>query len=305
MSSALAGLARPFARFEEWLGRPRDTRVVAAFRIAYASLLLVNVLFWAPDLDLLFGEEGLLPYEASRTVIDPDAPTLFMLLPKTRFVLWCGYLALVAHVALLGLGYWTRFQAVSAYVWLVSFQHRNNLLFDAEDNVFRLLGLCLVFMPAGACWSVDAWVRRRFRGEDPLAAAPAWGLRFAQVQMTIIYLSTVSLKLTSADWIGGDALYYVGRLDDLFGRFPVPSWLFENPTAYHFASWSVLLFEALIPVGLWLPGLRVPALVCAGLLHLGLEYTMNLFLFQWIMLCGLLSFWEPPTPVARSTRAPG
>lgn len=297
-------LLRLLVGLEAWLYAPRDTRVCAAFRIGYAGLLLINVLVWAPDLDLWFSEDGVLPYAASREVADPDTLTLFTLLPRTRFALWCAYLAFVSHIALLGIGYLTRFQAVCAYVWLVSFQHRHMILFDAEDNVFRILGLCLVFVPAGARWSVDAWVRRKFRDESRVTVAPAWGLRLAQVQMTTVYVSTVCLKFTSADWRGGDALYYVARLDDLYGRFPMPAWLFETPAAYHFATWAVLACELTIPIALWVPRLRVAALVLAACMHLGLDYAMNLFLFQWIMLLGLVSFLEPRPGPAPTAAAP-
>lgn len=301
-------LLRPLASLQAWLYAPRDTRVCAAFRIGYALLLLINVLLWAPDLDLWLSENGVLPFAASRQVVDPDTLTLFAFLPTTRFALWCSYLAFVSHIAFLGIGYLTRFQAVCAYVWLVSFQHRHMMLFDAEDNVFRLLGLCLMFVPSGARWSVDAWMRRRFRGEPRVSAAPAWGLRLAQVQMTTVYLSTLCLKFTSADWRGGDALYYVARLDDLYGRFPMPTWLFETPAAYHVATWAVLACELSIPLALWVPRLRTAALVVAVCMHLGLDYAMNLFLFQWIMMLGLVSFLEPtvgsaPTP-AEPSRSP-
>lgn len=297
-------LVRPWSALQAWLYAPRDTRVCAALRIGYATLLLINALVWAPDLDLWFGEDGVLPYAASREVVDRDTLTLFALLPTTRFALWFSYLAFISQIAFLGIGYLTRFQAVCTYVWLVSFQHRHMMLFDGEDNVFRLLGLCLVFMPAGARWSVDAWMRRKFRGEAPVTAAPAWGMRLAQVQMTTVYASTVCLKLTSQDWRGGDALYYVARLDDLYGRFPMPTWLFETPTAYHLATWAVLACELFIPVALWLPRLRVVALVLAASLHLGLDYAMNLFLFQWIMLLGLSSFLQPQVRAVLTAAAP-
>ena len=118
--------------------------------------------------------------------------------------------------------------------------------------------------------------------------------------MATIYASTVCLKWTSADWRSGDALYYVARLDDLYGRFPMPAWLFETPTAWHVATWAVLACELFLPIALWVPRLRVTALVLAVCMHLALDYAMNLFLFQWIMLLGLVSFLEPGTPPVRA-----
>ncbi len=71
------------------------------FRIAYATLLLINVLVWWPDLNKGFRESGVFDYATSRTVIDPDAFTLFAWLPKTGSVLWSAYFLLIGHTVLL------------------------------------------------------------------------------------------------------------------------------------------------------------------------------------------------------------
>jgi len=49
-----------------------------------------------------------------------------------------------------------------------------------------------------------------------------WGLRLFQLQMAVIYLSSAIEKTSGVDWREGTALYYVARLDDSFGKFPVP-----------------------------------------------------------------------------------
>jgi hypothetical protein len=41
---------------------------------------------------------------------------------------------------------------------------------------------------------------------------------------------------------------------------------------------------------LWIPKIRWLAISLAALMHLGIEASMNLFLFQWVMLLGLVSF---------------
>jgi hypothetical protein len=54
----------------------------------------------------------------------------------------------------------------------------------------------------------------------------------------------------------------------------------------------VLLLEWLLPLALWLPRTRKAALLIGILFHLSIDYTMNLFLFHWLMIVGLLSFAE-------------
>ena len=85
-------------------------------------------------------------------------------------------------------------------------------------------------------------------------------------------------------------MYYVARVDDLFGRFPVPSLPFEWMPLTRALTWSVLVVEIVVPLLVWHPRTRRLAVAVAICLHLGIEYTMNLFLFQWLMILGWSTF---------------
>jgi hypothetical protein len=215
------------------------------------------------------------------------------LLPGTSAVVHACFWVLVGHTVLLLVGLLSRVNAACVLVWLISFQNRNVQIIEGEDFVFRLIALFLVLMPCGASWSVDAWLRRRWRRTQPEAnshLAPAWGLRLLQVQMAVIFLSAGLHKLSAEAWFDGTAMYYVSRLDDYFGKFPIPTWIFDTPWAVALITWSVVLGELLIPIFIWFRETRRAALVVAVLFHLGNEWTMHLFLFHWIMLAGWLSF---------------
>ena len=55
-------------------------------------------------------------------------------------------------------------------------------------------------------------------------------------------------------------------------------------------TWSVLIVELAVPVLIWFRETRRLCLLLLLVFHLGNEWTMHLFLFHWIMLCGWLSF---------------
>ncbi len=259
----------------------------ALIRVVYAVLLLCNCLFWWPDLLRWFGPEGVLPLDASRTIVSSEMLTPFMWLPDTAWPVLVGYGLLLLHGALLALGIYPRVQAAGVFFWLLSFQHRNLIVFDGEDQVFRLFAFYLIFLPSAGQLSVLNWWRKR---PPQTVRGPIWPLRLFQIQMTLIYASTAQDKLRGDDWVNGTALYYVSRLDDLFGHFPLPDAIFEWRALLMATTWAVLAIEVFIPWALWVPKLHRVALIAAVFLHLGIEYSMNLFLFQWIMLCGLLSF---------------
>ena len=52
----------------------------------------------------------------------------------------------------------------------------------------------------------------------------------------------------------------------------------------------VLALEWILPVALWVKRSRKIAVAVAIAFHLAIDWTMNLFLFHWIMILGLLSF---------------
>ncbi len=297
---SLLAATRAVARcWHEFFHAPQDTRVCAAVRIAFAALTLLNLAALYPDLDLWFTEQGVLPAAASQRIGESYGWSLLWQFPDTSAVVHACFWLLVGHTGLLLVGLLSRFNALLVLVWLISFHNRNVQIIEGEDFVFRLLALFLVLMPCGASWSVDAWLRRCWRGTDqpasPLAShlAPAWGLRLLQIQMAVIFLSAGLHKLGTEEWFGGTALYYISRLDDYFGKFPIPTWLFDTPWSVALLTWSVVLGELLVPVFIWFRETRRAALAVAVLFHLGNEWTMHLFLFHWIMLAGWLSFVQP------------
>lgn len=267
----------------------RDPRLAGVLRIGYGVLLLINLAVWAPDLQLWFSETGLLPLSVAREIINEHAPTVLGVSPAVWW-LWLCYGLLVAAAVLLTVGWHTRIQAIIVLIGLTSFQDRNYAIVDGEDTLFRLFAFYLALCPAGWAFSLDARRRKR-RGIDVPPPIP-WGLRLFQIQMSVIYLSSAIEKSMGTDWTSGTALYYVSRLDDAFGKLPVPAFLFETSWITQLLTWSVLILEWGLPVLLWQKRTRRVALLVAIVFHLSIEYSMNLFLFHWLMILGLLSFAE-------------
>ena len=139
------------------------------------------------------------------------------------------------------------------------------------------------------------WAGRRWSRSWPTweARSQAWGLRLVQIQISTVYLSTAWIKWHGSTWRDGTALYYVSRMEDLFGRFWLPETWFETAWMVKTGTWGVLGLETLLPFMLWFRPTRRLALGLAFGLHLGIEYAMHLFLFEWIMMVGLLSFIKP------------
>jgi len=275
-----------------------DARVCAAVRIAYALLVLIHWAVLYPDLDHWFTDAGVMPLEAARQIASPHALCVFWWLPSTSAVVHACFFVAVAQTVMLLVGLLPRASALGVLIWLASFQMRNIPICDSEDTLMRMLAFFLIWMPTGRCWSLSALLLAAWRrAARPDAAspclAPGWGLRLFQLQMAVMFLSAGLEKLAGVSWVNGTAVYYVARLDDFFGRFPTPAWMFDTPWVVFLITWSVILVEVLAPLLVWFRETRLPCLAALLLFHLANEWTMHLFLFHWLMLVGWMSFLVP------------
>jgi hypothetical protein len=297
LTSAVRALAGGWNGF---FHRPCDARVCAAVRIVYAALVLVHLAVLWPDLDLWFADQGVLPLENARQATSAYSWTLFSWWPNTPDVIRACCWLMVGHTVALLFGFLPRLNALFLFVWLVSLQNRNDLILDGEDTLMRMLAFFLIWIPSGECWSLNAVIRKWITGKRAAdnsrqaeLQVPGWGLHLLQIEMALILFTTGLIKLSGKSWLDGTALYYVSRLDDTFGRFPIPAILFDTPWIVALLTWVVLTVELTIPLLIWFRETRRACLVALVAFHLTNEWTMNLFLFHWLMLCGWISFLAP------------
>lgn len=283
-------ISRLYQAVEDFFFTKGDVKLCSIIRIGFALILLPYVCMIGLNLHDFYGADGLVSYSASRDIMDPDSFSALEFLARSSFALNVCYAIFCINVLLLLLGVFSRTQAALVFFWLVAFQHRNILLNDGEDILARWIAFTLIIMPCGEYFSVDAW-RRRLKGILPQARS-LLGLRILQIEMTLIYSSTALLKLDGTEWVNGTAVIYAAQLTDVFGRFPLPDFFLSSPKLLMMLTWAVLAVECLIPLGLWFRETRLWAILLGLVLHLSLDYAMNLFLFQWLMMLGLMSFLD-------------
>jgi hypothetical protein len=307
----MKGLMHRIVRGLDWfLFESCDPRVVPILRIGFALMIIIQALVLWPDAGYWFTDSGVMRTQTAREILGPGSWSLLYYLPSEPWVVQSALAIWIVNGALMLVGFYSRVQAAAIFVWLVSFQNRNPSIHDGEDTVFRIFAFLMVWLPLDAYWSI----RKRGESLEPrqdsknradrsvgrCVAADAWALRLFQVQMTAIYASTALSKLEGSTWNDGTAVWYVSRMTDNFGRWISPSWL-DQPYASELATYGTLAIECFLPFGLWIPRLRWLAICLGVLLHLGIEFSMNLFLFQWVMILGLIAFVKLPTKVCSNT----
>jgi hypothetical protein len=273
--------------WREFWFRPQPAYTLGLIRIAFGALAVVWTLSLLPNLFELVGEHGVAPHHPLA-----DYRWGVFELWRTDLALLIGWLVLLVSAVALTLGWHSRLAAVVVFVLILSFDRRNPFVFNSGDALFRIEALFLALAPAGAALSLD---QRRTTGAFWSARECAsWPTRLMQVQLSLIYLSTIQWKLTGDSWPQGTAVSYALRLDDML-IIPIPQWITMNALVMNVATWSTLALELAIGILVWNHRLR-PWLLAAGVaMHLMIMLTINVGFFSLAMFVLYVAFLPPET----------
>lgn len=269
---------------------PQSTATLAVVRIAFGLLMTLWTLSLAPSLFDFFTRDGILPESRSFREGQSGWWSVFDLFGSDTAVVIGWALLLIASVCLM-LGLFTRVAAVVVFVLLLSFERRNAWVFHAGDTLLRIIAFYLCFAPAGAALSLDRLrtARERF-WEFPLRAPIV--IRLLQIQVSIIYISTVWAKVRGKTWNDGTAVVYSLNLDDL-ARFPVPAFVLDSELLANLVTWGVLAGELAIGILVWVPRLRPWVLGIGVALHLGIDIGLRVAFFSWTVFVLYVAFLPP------------
>lgn len=260
---------------------------VCLYRIFFGLLMIATGLVWFAELDTYFGVRGWLTIEtAKRLAPGGERFSLFFLLPQTSetvVVLFALYMLFAIAVTV---GFYTRISLIIFYILLMSFQFRDFLILNGGDTILRVSCFLLILSPCGKMFSFDA--RRKSFKEQWEIKDFIWVQRLLQLEITAIYFQTMVAKIQGEVWHNGTAVYYVSR-NEAFAKFPVP-FLFDQLWTCQLLSWGTLLIETAMFSLVWVPKLRYPVLLAGFLLHLGIDWSMNILFFQNVMMALYINF---------------
>jgi len=250
------------------------------------------VLLLRRDWLVWYGPYGLISPETMSQMEPGVRINIFHLLPSGDAWIEAVFWVLLGSAICLCAGFLTRISSVVVFVCLTSLNERNLIITHSGDTFLRVTGFFLMFAPAGACLSVDHLIRVRARkeGRVPKPRAP-WAQRMIQFELSLLYFTAAYSKALGEPWLSGAALYYIYHLEDL-RRFPLPQW-FYNPTVLALGGWGAMILEFTLGTLIWIRAIRYYILAAGLMLHLVLEYSLNIPLFQWEVLSAYVLFIDP------------
>ena len=205
--------------------------------------------------------------------------------------LLAGWIVLMVASLVMIVGWHTKLATFLVFLMIMSFERRNPWIFNSGDGLIRILSLYLALSPCGAALSLDQ--RRHFGSFWSAQDIKVWPLRLMQVQISIIYITTVIAKLHGDTWQNGSAVSYTLRLDDML-LLPSPAWVSTSPLIGNAMTWGTLLVEFSIGVLVWNKRWRTRVLIAGVFLHLTILLTMVVGFFSLAIFVLYLSFvpWE-------------
>ena len=286
-----------------------DLRSLAAFRIGVGLVLLADLLFRAEALTAYFTDAGILPRTARIELFELGDRFGFRHMWSLHMLsgtLWSQVVMFVIAAVFafwLMVGYRTRLAAVASWILLLSLDARNPVILNSGDVLLRSMLLWSLFLPLGACWSID----RRLAGKD--SRLPTRVLSMASIalllQLGLMYWFSAVFKAKPVEGMASpwtedfSAVYYALNCDAFATRIGL--WLRQFPTVMQGLTVFSLAIEVVGPILVFSPWLTkwlrggVVAAFC--LFHLALWATLTLGLFPVIcIVCWLLfvpgEFWE-------------
>lgn len=279
----LRGMARRLARaWDAFWFRSEPVYTLGLVRIAFGAMIIGWTLSLATDLFVRFGTSGFVPQKPPMAY----TWTLFGVYPSDDALL-VGWVVLLLAAIALTVGWRTRLAAVVVFIFIVSFERRNPYIFNAGDTLIRIESFLLMLAPAGAALSLDQ--RRRTGSFQTAQHRWQWPIRLLQIQVSIIYVSTVIAKLAGDTWQNGTAVLYSLRHDDLL-FLPTPSWMTSNLLVSNVMTWATLVIELAIGLLVWNRRWRPWVLAAGVVLHLSIALTMNIGFFSLAMFVLYLAF---------------
>lgn len=290
-------------RFAQWFA-PRymdaDLRTLGLWRIVIGTFLCIDGFRHAQEARFYYSNEGL--FQNHWLLFSPTAEfnvslfTAFSTPTAVRIAFACAILCFFFFA----IGFKTRAFNLLSLIWYVSIDQRLLLRENGGYIVVVLLTFWTLFLPMGERFSVDAWRRawRATRGAKPEAAAEhrrAWprGLHrslasaIVVINFALIYLFNVVNKFGST-WMKGHTVHYVLHIDRMvtplavWSRQLIPFWVTMA------ISWTVLVVEAVIMLGILWPEnrryTRPLAILLLVPLHGSFGTMMRLGPFSWAMI---------------------
>ncbi|MCB0337995.1 MAG: HTTM domain-containing protein [Bdellovibrionales bacterium] len=272
-----------------------DIRSLALMRVAIGVLVLYDLFDRLRDLTAHYTDLGILPRSTYfKLFSDPWWISFHLAGGAWGFELILFSIHIACAIAFL-FGYRTKLSTFLTWIFYVSLQWRNIYIGQGGDTLLRMILLWSIFMPMGACFSIDR-IRNPLSNKLPTNVLTIGTIAY-YVQIILMYLCTATLKVGKEWFQENSAVAYALQIDQ-FAR-PIGVWLRQAPAeVLEFLTQTTMIWEYFAPILLLCPFFFGPlrTFIVFGFLalHAGFIATLAVGIFPFIAavaMFGMLPNW--------------
>jgi hypothetical protein len=273
--------------------KPIGTASISIYRILFGVLVLqISIVHLGGHFEEWYGPHSMVPLQTVVNHFWYNEPRFdyFLLFPQTDHTFALVYIAFVVAGFFLCIGLFSNYSAAFVWLTLLSMHHQDPYNINGGDAFLRTVAPFLAFSHCGDKFSIDALIAKKLGRPIPLERRP-WAQRMIQISIALVYWQTFWCKVAGPQWLDGTAVYYATRLDDMM-RFPAP-FISDNMFVLRCLDYFTLIIEFLAWNAIFIRSVRYYILVGLVGLHLGIDYLINLPVFEWAFIFTLVTFVEP------------
>lgn len=266
-----------------------DLRALGFFRIFIGSILLIDMLDRMKDPAIFYTEGGVGVTAAQTNLLTNVSFSLNNLFPTDpNFQLLIFAIGAILAFLLIA-GFKTRIVTILMWIVLVSVQNRNFLIIQGGDDYIRVLLFWGIFLPIGYRFSYDFFRNKtKYLKLDNKFVSPInIGVIFQIIYLYYFSAISKSSPIWNKDFT---AIYYSLSLDGFvtwLGRILLtikPLLVPLTAFVYYLELYVTVLFVS--PFWNWIT--RAVGVILIIGLHLGIGTTLDVGVFPWIAICGVL-----------------
>lgn len=262
---------------QKYFRKTANAAPLTVFRIFFGILMLISIIRFAANgwIYKLYIEPDFFFSYYGFEWVQPAGEWTYLI-----FII-CGLSAIFVSI-----GYKYRAAIIVFFLSFTTIELMDKTTYLNHYYFISILSFLMIFLPAHAYYSVDAWKNGSLRSQE----VPAWTIDSIKLLLGIVYFYAGLAKLNS-DW--------------LFRAMPLQIWLPANyslpvlgdlfqQTWVHYAfSWAGALYDLTIPFLLLMKRTRIFAFALVVIFHALTRVLFPIGMFPYIMIVSALIFFEP------------
>lgn len=266
-----------------------DLRSLALFRMCIALVIIIDVVQRFRDLEPFYSDSGIFTRIVQMGSYNTNYISLNMI-SGSLYVQAFIFLMAILFALFLLIGFNTKLSTIVSWFLLLSVHVRNPILSNGGDELLRQMLFWSMFLPLGACYSVDSILNPS--KEKSVNRILSMATIAILAQIVLMYLITIVFKHRTEEWTNGTAVYYALSHDHYitpFGRF-----LFSKPELMKILTYGAYWFEFIGTLLLFSPivtvFIRTLMILAFILFQIGMGSSMEIAFFPWVSSISMILF---------------